>query len=414
MMAIYLWEVYYLIIEKSKDKPVMAAYNFVMSEDFKLWNKLNPVDLNEGIYRVVNDYVPTLDFSDRRVRKFAEALSMISGSSDTKRLPTYNAAPPFNSDSDTESEYEDSDSDSSYTSVDGGPESGLIELKYANDAIEMVLRIVHKRNPELHSSLFFVLHLYVLLKMYPRTKQEPFQASLPITWNRKTHHFLFNGFLPIRDLVNEAIVDAISTNTQSVGQDDRTPEGLVLRELVEYCINIKELLDDKSQKRTQSYRDFDIEDLLSAKEFLNNVRAEINTNMLTSTREEEMLEAIGQSNAPGWKKNLLTGVIVTAASAAVVAMVLGAKDAIAEGTANAARVSTVPGQYYTNTDEFDQQPGFMGVDFGESPAPAPRIQVPYGCFGSRCNFGSNLDIPSRRRRRRRRPRPTFFDHTLTV
>ena len=34
-------------------------------------------------------------------------------------------------------------------------------------------------------------------------------------------------------------------NTQSVGQDDRTPEGLVLRELVEYCINIKELLDDK-------------------------------------------------------------------------------------------------------------------------------------------------------------------------
>lgn len=454
MMAIYLWEVHYLIENNSREEPVMAAYDFVMSEDFRRWNKLNPVDLNEGIYQVVNDYVTTLDFSDPRVRKFGEALSMISaraGPSTPEPRLKYDRAPSFedsepeyDSGSESpESEYEDlfdpsvfappvatdpdSDSDSS-SSVDGGPDSGLIELKYANKAIEMVLTIVRKKNPELHSSFFFVLHLYVLLKMYPTYQAGALSSELANYMNRKNRPLPFNAFLPIQDLVNEAIVAGISTNSQSVGQDDRTPEGLVLRELVEYCSAIKELLANESQKRTQSYREVDIEDLLSAKEFLNNVRAEINTNMLTSTTEEEMLEAIGQSNAPDWKKNLLNGVILAAAGAAVCGMVLGAKDAIAEGTANAARFSTVPGQYYTNTDQFDQRPpGFVGVDFGESPAPAQSTEVGSGFFqqaadmavaaagvGPRgpINLASNLG--SSARRRRRRPRPTFFDHTLTV
>ena len=427
MMAIYLWEVYYLIREESLDKPVMAAYNFVMSEAFQRWNRLNPVELKGGIFQIVEQSLgeAVLPEDEPRVQKFnaaAHSIAMSAGPPAPAPLGKYKGAPAFNdSDSDSEPEYFETEDRSSFVDNTIEPEvapDGVGSSKgpeFANDVIEMVLTIVREKNRELHSSFFFVFHLYILLKVYPTPKAGALSSALGEFMARKNTPLPFNASLPIQNLVNEVIVDGISANIQSVGQDDRTPEGLVLRELVEYCINIKQLLDDKRQQkqRTQTYRDFNIEELLSDKFFLVTARAEIKTNMLTTASEEDMLEAIRQSNAPDYKKLVLKAAIVAASGAAVAAMASGAIDAIAEGTANAARVSTVPGTAFTSTNDFysddfySQQPDSMGVEV--NPAGVPRSELPWLFIRQRVNAGSNLDIPSRRR-----PRPTFFDHALTV
>jgi hypothetical protein len=445
MMAIYLWEVYYLIREKSTAKPVMAAYDFVMSDAFQSWNQTNPVDLNEGIFTTVASSVyARLPPLDDRVRQFDQALLMISA-----RAAPSTPAPleEYDAGSDFESNYEDApsyidnttgpegvpdkplgkyrgvpafidaDSDDDDSESAKGASGGVgssNESPYANDVVASIMAIVREKNPKLHNSFYFVFRLYALLKVFPAYQTIALSRALETFMESQNMELPFDGSLPTETLVTDAIVSGISKNIQSVGQDDRTPEGLILRELVEYCINIKELLEDGTANRKLSYSDIveiDFVDFFANEEFLTFVAAE-KKNILTSETEEDMLEAIRQSSAPVWKKYLLAGALTAASLFAVRNMVYGAMEAYAEGTANAARVSTVPGQYYTDTGEFDQEPGFMGVDFGVSPVPASQTQVPYGYRGSRFNFGSNLDIPSRRRRRRRQP--TFSDHTLTI
>lgn len=46
MMAVYLWEVFYLTTNGSKDNPVMAAYEFVVKPEFFSWARNQPTSIN--------------------------------------------------------------------------------------------------------------------------------------------------------------------------------------------------------------------------------------------------------------------------------------------------------------------------------------------------------------------------------
>ena len=374
MMAIYLWEVHYLIENGPREEPVMAAFNFVMSDAFRLWNNSNPVDLDRGIYRVVKNDVPDLPPSDPRVRDFDLALLMISA-----RAGPSTPAPPkeYDAGSDFETDYEytepfsyfdnttgpegapdeplgtyrgvpaftgvDSDDDDSESAegASGGVESSN-ESPYVNDAVQLIMASVREKNPELHNSFYFVFHLYALLRVYPTYQAMALSRALATFMESQNMKLPFNGSLPTQTLVTDVIVSGISENIQSLGKDKSTPEGLILRELTEYCLIIQALLKDDTVPRTITYSDIveiGFVNFFANEEFQNFANAE-KKNILTSETEERMLEAIGKSNVPFYKQKLLQAAIAATALFSVAAMVSVGTET--EGQSQAGRGLWVP------------------------------------------------------------------------
>ena len=470
MMAIYLWEVHYLIKTGSTEKPVMAAYNFVMSDRFQNWKQSNPVVLNEGIFATVASSVyARLPALDARVQQFNAAAQSIAKSAgppeEYRRAPPFDdTGPEYDSGSESfESVYEETQNLSYFNNTteaysglgassgvrDDEPENMPLALsnRTANigetqggslpflDSLDDAARntflkmcdLVQRANNDLFVDTLLMMFVRICSDLYTEVKVQTFLEMIVTDSN-------FNGSFPyVKEERIENIIEKIRsvyTIDSSTPQDEESFAITVFtREVFEECARIEQYLYDPERSlstQEEIERFYGVETFgVASDEFVQSFDQSV-LGFLMPKETEDQLTNLDERTS--WKDLAVKIGIGLYSSAVIGYMFAKFSDTESIGGINSPR----PAQPFDNTpfdpvgapyprtekDHVDAylSAGTYNLLIGvynfltkDITRPIPLDEYNY------VNAGGHLEFETRKKKhRRRRPRPTFFDHTLTV
>ncbi len=451
MMAIYLWEVYYLIKNNSPKEPVMAAYNFVTSTVFRRWNRSRsvPVNLNGGIFETVSSVLTLSGQSgfllsdDHRVIKFKKAVQSI------EEIATPQAVSSFD-ESDLESDYDDSlaflsvsngdetevDLDDSGTSGDPG-ETGGRSLPFL-DSLDDAARSIFVKMCNLVASADSGLFIDTLLMMYVRIHSEIYPAvnvqtlfKLILTDFQKQYEFPYENTERIVSIIEKIRKERGNADFSEQQSEESTALQVFTREVLEECVRIEAYLAEPARTLADPEglelfygNKFEIYSDEFQQKFVQSVLGF----MMTKQTEDQLTKL---DKTTSWKNTAAKVGIALYGAAAVGYMISRFSDSDSIGSIDrpeaAAPVDDTPfdpaGAQYPRTEK-DHLDAYLSagtknllisvVNFLTKDIQRPYEYDPYNYINSEGHLEFQSHKKRWRRRRRRRPRPTFFDHTLTL